>query len=266
MLTRIRRFAYEERVIMLKVQPPADREDVPALLRERGFARSHLNTAPAASVRVVLRPARDEGQLLKAMRATTRRHVRTAIKRGVTVQSGDADDLGVFQAMIEATAARQGFAPYPQTYYRRLWRAFGEDGHARLLIARYQRAPVAAAMLIAFGDTVLYKMGGWGGAPAPGANELMHYTGMCWAQQEGFSYYDLEGIPPEIAQTVLSGGKVPASAGLPFFKLGFGGKVVLYPEAHDAYFGPVLGRIARRVLPHAERSGSMVHRIVGRAA
>jgi lipid II:glycine glycyltransferase (peptidoglycan interpeptide bridge formation enzyme) len=265
MLAALRRFATGERVLMLKLQPPVDRDDVPALLRARGFTASELHTAPGASVRVVLNEARDDDALMAAMRSSTRTKIRKAVKRGVTVRTGGMEDLGVLQELLESTAARQGFEPYPAAYYRRLWDAFGATGQARLLVVEHEGAPVSAALLIAFGDTVIYKIGAWGGSPAPGSNELMHYTGMCWARAEGFRYYDFEGIPVEVAQTVLAGGPAPTS-GVPFFKLGFGGEVVVYPGTGDVFFGRVLGRAARRVLPHAERSRSVVHRIAGRGA
>ena len=254
--------ARDERVLLMKVQPPVDRDDMPALLREHGFAPSELQTAPVASVLVDLTD-RDDEAMLKAMRSTTRRHVRTAIKKGAEVRVGGRDDLGVLQSLLDATAARQGFAPYPTEYYQRLWDAFGDSGHARLLIVEHEGAPVSASLLIAFGDTVIYKIGAWGGGNARGTNELMHYAGMRWARDAGFRYYDFEGIPLDVARDVLNGGPAPTS-GVPFFKTGFGGEVVIFPGTHDRYFGRVLGPAARRLAPRAERSRKIVHRIAGR--
>lgn len=256
--------ARRQHVLLMKVQPPVDRDDMTAQLSERDFVASELAAAPGASVLVDV-AGRDDAALLKAMRSTTRRHIRTAIKSGVTVRTGGPEDLGVLQSQLAATARRQGFDPYPPAYYRRLWDAFGVTRQARLLVVEHEGAPVAAALLIAFGDTVLYKIGGWGGGSARGANELMHYTAMCWAREQGFRYYDFEGIPVDVARTVLSGGPAPTS-GVPFFKLGFGGEVVVFPGAQDRYFGRVLGPAVRRITPHAERSRTMVHRFAGRGA
>lgn len=261
----MRRVALDQRVLLMKVQPPVDRHDMPALLRARGFAASELQTAPGASVRVDVSGDRDEAALLKAMRSTARRHVRGALKHGVVVRSGGVDDLGVLQTLLEATAERQGFDPYPAAYYRRLWNAFGTTGQARLLIVEHDGMPISAGLLIALGDTVIYKIGAWGGNSVPGANELMHYTGMCWAREQGFRHYDFDGIPIDVARTVLDGGPSPTS-GVPFFKLGFGGEVVVYPGTHDVFFGRVLGAAIRRVAPRVERSRTVVHRLAGRGA
>lgn len=257
--------ARRQNVLLMKVQPPVDRDDMSTQLCERGFVASELAAAPAATVRVNLNGGRDDAALLGQMRSTTRRHIRSAIKNGVTVRTGGVEDLGVLQEQLEATAARQGFQPYPAAYYRRLWDAFGTTGQARVLIVEHEGAPVSAALLIAFGDTVLYKIGGWGGSAARGANELMHYTAMCWAREQGFRFYDFEGIPVDVARTVLGGGPAPTS-GVPFFKLGFGGDVVVFPAAHDQFFGRLLGPAVRRIVPRAERSRTMVHRFAGRGA
>ena len=133
MLAAMRDVAGDQRVLLMKVQPPVDRQDMPAQLQERGFVPSELHTAPGASVLVDLRD-RDDAALLKAMRSTARRHLRTALKRGATVRAGGVEDLGVLQRLLEATAARQGFDPYPAAYYERLWEAFWTTGQARLVI------------------------------------------------------------------------------------------------------------------------------------
>ena len=56
------------------------------------------------------------------------------------------------------------------------------------------------------------------------------------------------------------------TSGVAFFKLGFGGDVVIYPGTYDRYFGRVLGAAVRRIVPRAERSRTMVHRFAGRGA
>jgi peptidoglycan pentaglycine glycine transferase (the first glycine) len=265
LLAGMRSVARDQRLLMMKVQPPVDRDDMPGLLRDRGFAPSELHAAPGASVRVELSPDHDDAALQKAMRSTARRHLRTALKRGAVVRVGGKDDLGVLQSLLEATAARQGFDPYPAAYYERLWDAFGTTGQARLLIVEHEGTPMSAGLLIAFGDTVLYKIGAWGGGSVPGTNELMHHTAMCWARDQGYRFYDFEGIPVDVAQTVLDGGPAPTS-GVPFFKLGFGGEPIVFPGAHDLFFGRLLGPAARRLVPRAERSRTMVHRLAGRGA
>jgi lipid II:glycine glycyltransferase (peptidoglycan interpeptide bridge formation enzyme) len=190
---------------------------------------------------------------------------RQARRHGVTVRAGTADDLPVLQASIEATARGQGFAPYPADYYRRLWAVFGHPGQARLLIAEHEDRPLSAALLIAFGDTVLYKIGGWRDVEnsPPGANELMHWTGISWAHHAGYRHYDFEGIPLEVAQAVRDG-DAAAGRGVAFFKLGFGGDAVIYPGTYDLLPPGPAGRALRHLLPRVERWHGVVHRVSGR--
>lgn len=264
-LTALRSHARLHRIAVVKIQPPVDRADLPALLESRGLVASDLHTAPAASVVVDVGPDRDEDAIFGALRATTRRRVRQARKRGVGVRTGGADDLPVLQTVLEATARRQGFAPYPADYYRRLWAAFGTSGNARLLVAEHEGVPLSATLLVALGDTVLYKIGGWAdveGSP-PGANELMHWTGIEWAHRAGYRYYDFEGIPLEVARAIRAGRRAEPQ-GVAFFKLGFGGEAVLYPGTFDLVPDGLRGTALKYLLPRAERWRGVVHRLSGR--
>ncbi len=264
-LAALRAYARRHRIAVVKIQPPVDRPDLPALLESRGLIASGLHTAPVASAVVDVGPDRDEDAIFRGLRATTRRRVRQARKHGVTVRTGGAEDLPVLQAIIEATARRQGFAPYPADYYRRIWAAFGTSGHARLLIAEHEGVPLSAVLLIAFGNTVIYKIGGWAdveGSP-PGANELTHWTGIAWAHGAGHRRYDFEGIPVEVAQA-LRDGHPAEPQGVAFFKLGFGSEAVVYPGTYDLLPDGLPGHALRYVLPRAERWRGVVHRLSGR--
>jgi lipid II:glycine glycyltransferase (peptidoglycan interpeptide bridge formation enzyme) len=154
-LDALRDHARRHRLALVKIQPPVDRPDLPAQLESRGLVASDLHTAPVASVVVDVGPERDEDDLFRALRATTRRRIRQARKRGVNVRHGTVDDLPVLQSIIEPTARRQGFAPYPADYYQRLWAVFGTSGHAKLLLAEHDGVPLSAALLIPYYDRVL---------------------------------------------------------------------------------------------------------------
>lgn len=267
LLTAVRRVVRDEHVTFLKLQPPVDRDDMPALLARRGFVASELQTAPAASVRIDVGGHRSEDEIFAAMRTTARRRVRQALKQGVAVRTGTAEDLPILQALLEATARRQGFAPYPVEYYRRLWDAFSPGGNVRILFAEHQGRPLAGCLLIPFGDTVIYKIGAWGGdkQSPQGAAVLMHWTAIRWAHESGYHWYDLEGIPPEVARSALAGDRAKPEDGVAYFKLGFGGEPVLYPATYDRAFGPLVGP-ALGSLMRSRRGRKVVHHLSGRRA
>lgn len=259
--------ARTERVLHLKVQPPAGGEDIVATLRGRGYRDSGVETAPTATVLVDLDREREE--ILGAMRTNTRRNVRRAVRSDVVARVGSAADIGILHRLIRATADRQGFAPYPERYYRAMWDLFSPSGHAHLVVAEHGGEPISAMLLIAFRDTALYKIGGWSGAAREARpNELMHWSAIEWAQEAGHRWYDLEGIDVDVARALAGGREPPAAAmdGVSHFKLGFGGQVAIFPSAQNYAGRGVAGRALRELAPALERLSPIASRMLGRRA
>jgi lipid II:glycine glycyltransferase (peptidoglycan interpeptide bridge formation enzyme) len=258
--------ARSERVLHLKVQPPAGSEDVLATLRGRGYRDSAVETAPTATVLVDL--DRDLDDIFAGMRTNMRRNVRRAVGRGVTVRVGTGGDIGILHELLHATARRQRFAPYPERYYRAMWELFSPSGNAHLLVAEHGGAPISALLLIAFRDTALYKIGGWSGdAPEARANALMHWTAVELAKNAGHRWYDLEGIDLDVARAVAAGAKPPPDTdGVSRFKLGFGGSVAIFPPALNHSGRGVAGRALGELAPALERLSPIAARMLGRRA
>jgi peptidoglycan pentaglycine glycine transferase (the first glycine) len=265
MLKVLQQLVNDEPFLYLKLQPPPDRDDMPALLRKARFTPSGLDTAPTMTTRVDL--SRSSDALLAGMRSSVRRNIRQAQHRGVTVREGGDRDLSVFYDLVEVTSRRQGFTPYPRTYYQQMWRTFSEKGHARLLIAEHQGEVLSSVFLIGFGDSLVYKMGGWAGIRSgPRPNELLHWTGMQWGRDRGYRYYDLEGIDRSVGQAIIAG---KSRKDLPFhgttkFKLAFGGQVVQFPGSYDFAGQPLLRLALRWIAPRLDRLAPVAHRVLGR--
>jgi lipid II:glycine glycyltransferase (peptidoglycan interpeptide bridge formation enzyme) len=263
MLDVLQRLVRQERFLYLKLQPPPGGDGMSDALTERRFVPSGLDTAPRFTVRVDLRRSPDA--ILGAMRARTRTYIRQAERRGVVVRDGTYDELPVFYELVEATSRRQGFAPYPRSYYEQIWRSF--QGHAHLLFADYQGDVLSSALLLGFGDSVNFKMGGWLGCHRDvRPNELLHWVGMQWARDRGYRYYDLEGIDRTVAEAIVSGrdSKDLPVSGLTHFKLGLGGEVVEFPGSYDYVRQRVLQMGLRWVAPRLDRLTPVAHRIAGR--
>jgi lipid II:glycine glycyltransferase (peptidoglycan interpeptide bridge formation enzyme) len=263
-LDNLETVARDERVLHLKVQPPAGSEDTVATLRRRGYRESGLETAPTATVLVDL--GRDLEEIFAGMRTNTRRNVRRALKSGVTVRVGDARDIGILHELLRATARRQRFAPYPERYYRAMWDLFSPSGHAHVLVAERGGTPISALLLIAFRDTALYKIGGWSGdARDARPNALMHWTAIEWAKHAGHRWYDLEGIDLDAACAVADGRDPPAGTdGVTRFKLGFGGDVAIFPPALNHSGLGIAGRAVGELAPGLERLSPIAARMLGR--
>jgi lipid II:glycine glycyltransferase (peptidoglycan interpeptide bridge formation enzyme) len=257
--------AGRERLILVKLQPPPGGDEMVPALTERGFAPSALEAAPTATVVVDLR--RPESAILAAMRSSVRSNIAKSRRKGVTVRAGSEADLPRFSELVAATSRRQGFDPYPPGYYRAIWRSFHPIGRARLLLAEHDGAVLSALLLVAHGDTVVYKMGGWGGSrPGLHPNELAHWTAMQWARERGYAQYDLEGIDLPTARAIARGDAVSAGdvSGLTHFKLGFGGEVVVLPGAHDRPYRRVAALASRPLAWGVAHSGRLTRRLAGR--
>jgi lipid II:glycine glycyltransferase (peptidoglycan interpeptide bridge formation enzyme) len=255
--------AREQRVLYLKVQPPPDRHDMVASLRARGFVESSEEVAPTITVRVDV--GRQPEALLAAMRANARTNIRKAERLGVRIREGSEADLPGFARLIEATSRRQGFRADPPSYYERMWRTFAAHGHARLLIAEHDGVVHSGNLLLAFGDSVVYKAGGWSGTRSTiRPNELLHWTGMQWARERGHRWYDFGGVELSVGRALLTGAS-PAEIddGVTKFKLGFGGELAGFPPAQDSLYRPLRGAL-HLLTPQVDRLLAVARRLQGR--
>jgi lipid II:glycine glycyltransferase (peptidoglycan interpeptide bridge formation enzyme) len=259
------RAARDYRIVYTKMQPPSAAAEAALLGARRHRFVSDLAAVPTSTVRV--RAGQPLDDIFRAFARGTRSNVRKAQRHGVAVRVGGEEDMPAFAALVAATARRQGFAPYPMEYYRAVWRAFAHEGRARLLLAERDGDPLAGVLVIGYGDSVVYKMGGWAGVRAGvHPNELLHWTAISWAHEQAFAFYDFEGIDERVARALAAGADPPAQAreGVTRFKLGFGGEVTLFPPAYDWACRPALTRVLRRGAPYTRRGVGIVQRLLGR--
>jgi lipid II:glycine glycyltransferase (peptidoglycan interpeptide bridge formation enzyme) len=82
-------------------------------------------------------------------------------------------------------------------------------------------------------------------------NEVLLWKVIMWAKLQGYRYFDFDGIDPSVAKALVHGEQLhdslrqtPTS-----FKLGFGGKVLLFPGAYDYVYNSFLRWAYNSVLP-----------------
>ncbi|MFA9430345.1 lipid II:glycine glycyltransferase FemX [Egicoccus sp. AB-alg2] len=240
-LTGLRRAARRLRVQHTTIQPPLHGDALARTMRERGYLVSTTRVTPPASVLLDCTVGRDT--LLAAMNPRTRYNVQLGARRGVVVREGDSDDLDVFARLLEATARRQRFTALPGDYFRTMWEILQPYGHVRLTLAEYDSEVVAAQLAVVFGGTVTNKMSVWSGRHGKHRpNEALQWATIQWAAEQGHRWYDLEGIDVKAARAVLAGRPLPERAhqSVTSYKLGFGGRVVVLPDAYDDLYNPLL--------------------------
>jgi peptidoglycan pentaglycine glycine transferase (the first glycine) len=235
------RISRAHHVQLLAIQPPNNGQAMVCLLPPRGFRPSSLELAPTATILIDLAP--DPDGILAAMKRQTRQNIRRGEREGITVHEGTARDLPTFYALHTATSQRQNFPPYPQEYFTHMWQLLEPHGYITLLLAAYEAETVSALLLVPFGNAVIAKILGWSGLYADRRpNEALFWAAIQWSKSHGYPLFDFEGIDPNGARAVLKGESLPASLhhSPDFLKHGFGGQVVLYPEAYDRVSSPIL--------------------------
>lgn len=231
----------EQRLQYLAVQPPGHAAALASRLPARGFRPSSVELAPTATV--ILDLTLDLDEILAQMKKKTRYNVRLGQRKGIVVREGTERDLPAFYRLLLATSRRQQFSPESEPYFTRMWRLLEPHGYVKLFVAESGAEAVSAALVVPFGDTVIYKRGGWSGhygGHCP--NEVMHWSIIKWAKANGYHYYDLEGIDTETARRVINGEPLENTMErtVTSFKLGFGGQVTVFPGAYEYVYNPVV--------------------------
>ncbi len=268
LLRALQRLARRQRAIYLRLEPNVQEGDphshhLHTWLLMQGYQPTDP-IQPRSSVHVDLRVPAEK--LFASFSKGHRADIRRAERQGVQVRVGDAADMAAFYAIMQDTSRRAAFGIHAEAYYRQAWELF--QPRSRLLLATLAGAPdtpIAAHLVFADGVRGYYLYSGatTAGLKA-GANHLLQWHALQWAQQQGCTSYDLWGIPDALGQAALLP-DVPATAaaradleaaaesdpliGVYRFKKGFAGQVVRYLPAYDLILLPpiyhYIGRLRR---------------------
>jgi len=209
-IERLEQQAKKQFAIWLKIDPditiatgiPDEEGDTPylpgqqlmQLLQGRGWTFSNDQVQFRNTVNIPL--DKDENDILMSMSQSTRRKVRQAEKKGVTIRSGKVNDLPMLYDLYRQTGERDDFLIRPYSYYGTLWQEFLEANLAHVLIAEYEDKAIAHVVLFHFGQKCWYF---YGASSNEERNRMPNYAlqweAMKWAKQNGYSIYDMWGAP-----------------------------------------------------------------------
>ncbi|HNS51117.1 MAG TPA: peptidoglycan bridge formation glycyltransferase FemA/FemB family protein [Anaerolineae bacterium] len=245
LLEALRPAARKRRAICLKVEPNCEETpDLEGGLRAMGFRTSPQAVQPRRTILVDLEGSPEA--VLERMKQKTRYNIRLAERKGVTVRSGSEADLPAFYRMMGVTAERDRFDVHSEAYYAAAHRLLVQAGRGELLLAEHEGRLLAGVVAMAFGDTACYM---YGASSDEGRNlmptYLLQWEAMRWAQEQGYRWYDLWGVPDE-DEAVLEAQFADRSDGLwgvYRFKRGFGGRLVRTAGAWDLIYAPVRYRL-----------------------
>lgn len=136
--------------------------------------------------------AEDIAGLWTDLDPATRRAVRRAREQGVEVTSSTAmTELAAFYRLLGVTRRRHGLPPQPWSFFERVHEHLIAAGHGHVWMARHQGEPVAGAVFLTFGESVVYK---WGASLDTHqhlrANNLVMWEAMAWHAQHGYATFD----------------------------------------------------------------------------
>lgn len=250
----LEKLARREKALMVKIDPEvvrcwgADQERVSPTgarvveeLQQRGWLYSSEQIQFPNTV--VLDLTRSEEDLLASMKSKTRYNIRLAERKDVVVREGSEADFAQIAAMYQETAARDGFAIRPVDYYLDAWRSFYAAGMAMPLLAEYEGQPIAAVVLIRFGDRATYMYGASTNHERQRMpNYLLQWESIRWAKNQGCTLYDFWGAPTTFVED-------DPLWGVWRFKDGFRGEVVWHIGAWDYPARPFWYNLYTRLLP-----------------
>lgn len=165
--------------------------------------------------------ARDEQEILAAMKPKTRYNVRLAERKGVEVCEAPPEELPIWYDLHEQTAQRHRIVGREVAYFHELFalnEAMGPDApDLHLLLAWHEGEPAAGIIVALHGDNATYL---YGASRRSKRNVMAPYRlqwrAMRLARSRGCRRYDLFGIPPTERTA-------HPMHGLYRFKTGFGG-------------------------------------------
>lgn len=165
----------------------------------------------------LITPLAQPDVMLNSFKQKCRYNIRLAEKKGITVTT--SQDVALFYQLLQSTAQQQDIRLHTQRYYQTIIDVLGKSNMARIFIAYHQTTPMAAALVVYFGNTATYLHGGsdyqYRAMMAP---YVLHWQIMQAAQADGYAQYDWFGIAPVDQPNHYL-------ANVSRFKLGFGGMV-----------------------------------------
>lgn len=203
----------------------------------RNFRKTQSNILPSNTIFIDVK--KDEASLLQSMKPKTRYNIGVSERSGVTVNVAARDNLDRWYALYTETARRNGFHLHNIEHFRAVLDSTAENtqspAEVYLLMAEYEREPLAAMFLVITGNRATYLYG----ASSSNKRNLMATYALQWraitlAKERGCTDYDMFGIAPNPDPD-------HPMYGLYRFKTGFGGEIYHglgcwdYPLDTDVY-------------------------------
>jgi lipid II:glycine glycyltransferase (peptidoglycan interpeptide bridge formation enzyme) len=226
----IREYARKHKLIFVKWEPHVQTGEILSGL----VASPHPNFY--SHTREILLHGKTTEELRAGLEKKTRYNVGLAERNGVTIEEyTSGDGFHLFSDLFFSTANRKNYGGHSRAYHETIWKKLSTATMARIFLARYQGAVLAA-----------YEVFTWKGTwytPYSGTStehkEVKAKNFLLWkiierAQESGAERIDLWGTLPDEKAGEASW------AGFSSFKKGYGGEVKALPGSYDLIVYPSL--------------------------
>ncbi len=147
-------------IAYIKLEPDVE-EDKSLESRVKSLGLVRAKKSLFTKYNFVLDISKSEEEILTKMHPKTRYNIRLAQKKGVEVYDSVEDkDFKVYLKLYFETTKRQKYFGHTPHYHRLVWETLKKAGMARVMIAKYEKKPLVAWMLLNFKDTFYYPYGG----------------------------------------------------------------------------------------------------------
>ena len=217
-LKGVKKMALKEKGLFLRIEP-----FIPLPKIKNFYFRNSLKRSQPQKTSI-LGLDEEEKKLLADTNIRTRYNINLARRKGVKITILDSYEH-IFYSLLERTRKRQGFTPYSEEYYKKMFEAQGRELGIKMFLAKYQDKAIVAGIFVFFGNRAVSLHAGsdYRYRSLKGMN-LLHWRAICYAKKQGYKAYDFWGIDEK---------KYP---GVTKFKKGFRGKEIKYPFGVDIIF------------------------------
>lgn len=267
LLSAIRRISQQRRLAYLAVNLSYPSHFTASDLQATGFSERHERMPPTTTpmaATITLDLTQELEAIQAQMRSTTRKHIRQGQRRGATVREGGAADMETFGRLLVDLCERRGVRPnVPQgDFLRELWKTFVPGGYLKLFVAERDHEVLTSLLVFGMGHWARsWRVGSSGSCPDARPNELVYWEAIKWAKANGFRIFDFMGFDTGNARAILEGHAIleDERCGMSDFKLGFGGRVMLFPPGY-CYFGNPMVRLFYRSFGAAVLNSKVLRR------
>lgn len=185
--------AKRQRLASIRVNTFENQANARAALAALGYCGTHAWAEEEKCAVIDLRLS-DE-QMLSDMGRSERNQVGGAMRKGVTVRLGNAEDLQGFYDLHAQNAERYAFPVFPMTYFAYLRDLFGET-RVPLFLAYHEGKPICGLICSVMGNRMYACWSGMDRTPEIArlnANRLLFFKVSGWGRDQGLEGFDMTG-------------------------------------------------------------------------